>query len=38
MAAPVPVGLLTHARKVCSLYKRSLRNIEAWIPFLTKSR
>ncbi|CAD7086004.1 unnamed protein product [Hermetia illucens] len=26
----VPTGIVTHSRKVCSLYKRALRNLEAW--------
>ncbi|XP_015605725.1 NADH dehydrogenase [ubiquinone] 1 beta subcomplex subunit 9 [Cephus cinctus] len=29
MAVSVPTGLVTHARKVCSLYKRALRNLES---------
>ncbi|XP_026499408.1 NADH dehydrogenase [ubiquinone] 1 beta subcomplex subunit 9 [Vanessa tameamea] len=28
--ANVPLGIKTHAQKVCSLYKRSLRNLEAF--------
>lgn len=30
MVTPVPVGLVTHARRVCSLYKRAVRNYESW--------
>ncbi|XP_071447931.1 NADH dehydrogenase [ubiquinone] 1 beta subcomplex subunit 9 [Hetaerina americana] len=26
----VPLELVSHARRVCSLYKRSLRNLESW--------
>ncbi|XP_055372159.1 NADH dehydrogenase [ubiquinone] 1 beta subcomplex subunit 9 [Condylostylus longicornis] len=29
MSVPIP-GITTHARQVCSLYKRALRNLEAW--------
>ncbi|XP_037958680.1 NADH dehydrogenase [ubiquinone] 1 beta subcomplex subunit 9 [Teleopsis dalmanni] len=29
MSIPVP-GITTHARQVCSLYKRALRNLESW--------
>ncbi|KOB69377.1 NADH dehydrogenase [Operophtera brumata] len=28
--ASVPLGIKTHAQKVCSLYKRGLRNLEAF--------
>ncbi|KAK0183262.1 hypothetical protein PV327_001321 [Microctonus hyperodae] len=38
MAAPVPTGLVTHARKVCSLYKRAVRNLEAWHTLFTDFR
>ncbi|XP_011310871.1 NADH dehydrogenase [ubiquinone] 1 beta subcomplex subunit 9 [Fopius arisanus] len=31
MAGPLPTGIISHSRKVCSLYKRALRNLEAWI-------
>uniref|UniRef100_A0A1A9W2J6 NADH dehydrogenase [ubiquinone] 1 beta subcomplex subunit 9 n=1 Tax=Glossina brevipalpis TaxID=37001 RepID=A0A1A9W2J6_9MUSC len=26
----VPTGIVSHSRQVCSLYKRALRNVEAW--------
>ncbi|XP_055923576.1 NADH dehydrogenase [ubiquinone] 1 beta subcomplex subunit 9 [Eupeodes corollae] len=26
----VPTGIISHTRQVCSLYKRSVRNLEAW--------
>ncbi|XP_074108349.1 NADH dehydrogenase (ubiquinone) B22 subunit [Cotesia typhae] len=32
MAHSVPTGIVTHAKKVCSLYKRILRNYESWYP------
>lgn len=38
MAAPVPTGLVTHARKVCSLYKRAVRNLESWHTLFTDFR
>ncbi|XP_028040495.1 NADH dehydrogenase [ubiquinone] 1 beta subcomplex subunit 9 [Bombyx mandarina] len=28
--AQIPLGVKTHAQKVCSLYKRALRNLEAY--------
>ncbi|XP_072948129.1 NADH dehydrogenase [ubiquinone] 1 beta subcomplex subunit 9 [Epargyreus clarus] len=30
MAANLPLGIKTHAQKVCSLYKKALRNLEAF--------
>ncbi|CAG9570707.1 unnamed protein product [Danaus chrysippus] len=29
MAAKLPLGIVTHSQKVCSLYKRALRNLES---------
>ncbi|XP_052842602.1 NADH dehydrogenase [ubiquinone] 1 beta subcomplex subunit 9-like [Drosophila gunungcola] len=28
--AQVPLAIVSHKRQVCSLYKRALRNLEAW--------
>ncbi|XP_008545664.1 NADH dehydrogenase [ubiquinone] 1 beta subcomplex subunit 9 [Microplitis demolitor] len=38
MAHAVPTGIRTHAQKVCSLYKRALRNYESWIFLQTDYR
>lgn len=28
--AQVPIAIASHKRQVCSLYKRAVRNLEAW--------
>ncbi|XP_063992561.1 NADH dehydrogenase [ubiquinone] 1 beta subcomplex subunit 9 isoform X1 [Diachasmimorpha longicaudata] len=38
MAGPLPTGIVSHARRVCSLYKRAYRNLESWYSMLEDFR
>ena len=30
MAGALPTGITTHAKRVCSLYKKAMRNLESY--------